>query len=122
MHQHGCQQQRKGEDLGRYVENILLKLRVFYQGNNGAVVEYLVGNLRVRGSRLTCAQLFSSTTPENSGGAENLAEKSDPDSTKFFCYMYEYSLRNPVWVAEITLRLVIVQIHYDFFGPQMALA
>ncbi len=47
---------------------------------------------------------FASTPPENSGGAENLAEKSGPDSKKFFCYMYEYSLRHPVWVAEINVR------------------
>jgi hypothetical protein len=47
--------------------------------------------------------MFSSTPPENSGGAENLAEKAGPDSQKFFCYMYEYSLQHPAWVAEINV-------------------
>jgi hypothetical protein len=47
---------------------------------------------------------FSRTPPENSGGAENLAEKSGPDAKFFFCYMYEYSLRHQVWVPEINVR------------------
>ncbi len=47
---------------------------------------------------------FSRTSPENSGGAENLTEKSGPDGKIFFCYMYEYSLRHQVWVPEINVR------------------
>jgi hypothetical protein len=39
MHQHGCQQQQKGEDLGRYVENKLLKLRVLYQRIGGTEIQ-----------------------------------------------------------------------------------
>jgi hypothetical protein len=39
----------------------LLKL-VYVQGNSGPLVEYWVGNLRIGGSRPTCAQLFFQNT------------------------------------------------------------
>jgi hypothetical protein len=47
---------------------------------------------------------FSKTPPENSGGAENSAEISGTNDKKFFCYMYESSLRHPVWVPEINVK------------------
>ncbi len=46
---------------------------------------------------------FSSTQPEKSGGTKNFAEKSGTGNKKFFCYMQDYSLRHPVWVAEINV-------------------
>jgi hypothetical protein len=67
------------------------------------VVEYMVGNLKSGGSRLPCAKIFFGTAPENSGGTENSAENSGPNGRIFFCYMYEFSLRHPVWVAEINI-------------------
>jgi hypothetical protein len=47
---------------------------------------------------------FSKISPENSGGAENSAEISGTDGINFFCYMYESSLRHPVWVPEINVK------------------
>jgi hypothetical protein len=64
------------------------------------VVEYLLLNLKVKGSRPPCANYFSVAPPENSGGAENSLEKSGPDAKNFFCSMYEMSQRHPVRVAE----------------------
>ncbi len=53
------------------------------------MLEYLVGDLKIEGSRPTCAQCFSVTPPENSGGAENSAELSGTNGIHFFCSMYE---------------------------------
>jgi hypothetical protein len=47
---------------------------------------------------------FSKTSPENSDGAENSAEISGTNGINFFCYMYESSLRHPVWVPEINVK------------------
>ncbi len=47
---------------------------------------------------------FSKTSPENSGGAENSAEISGTNGINFFCYMYESSLRHPVWVQKINVK------------------
>jgi hypothetical protein len=69
------------------------------QGCSGAVVEYLLPNLNVEGSRPPCAQILV-TPPENSGGAENSTENSGSHVKNFFCSMYEMSQRHPVWVAE----------------------
>ncbi len=49
-------------------------------------------------------KFFSKTPPENSGGAENSAETSGTNGINFFCYMYESSLRHPVWVPEINVK------------------
>ncbi len=49
------------------------------QGRSGALVECLVGVL----TQLV-QKCFSSTLPENSGDAENSAEKWAPDGRKFF--------------------------------------
>jgi hypothetical protein len=48
---------------------------------------------------------FTKTSPENSGGAENSAEISGTNGINFFCYMYESSLRHPVWVPEINVKV-----------------
>jgi hypothetical protein len=58
----------------------------------------------VGGSRPACAQVFFKTPPENSSGAENSAEISGTNGINFFCYMYESSLRHPVWVPEINVK------------------
>jgi hypothetical protein len=69
----------------------------------------LVAHLRVEGSRPASAN-FSGTPPENSGGAENAAEKNSGTISKnFTCYMYELSLRHLVWAGEFTSRFVRVQ-------------
>jgi hypothetical protein len=47
---------------------------------------------------------FSKTSPENSAGVENSAEISGTNGINFFCYMYESSLRHPVWVPEINVK------------------
>jgi hypothetical protein len=49
-------------------------------------------------------KFFSKTPPENSGGAENSTETSGTNGINFFCYMYESSLRHPVWVPEINVK------------------
>ncbi len=87
--------------------------------------EFLVSNLKVGGSRPACAQIFFQNIAgkfrwrwklsrnfrhkwhkllENSGGAENSAEISGTNGISFFCYMYESSLRHPVWVPEINVK------------------
>jgi hypothetical protein len=68
------------------------------------VEEYLVCNLKVGGSRPAVLKLFSKTPPENSGGPENSAETAGTSGINFFCYMYESSLRHPVWVPEINVK------------------
>jgi hypothetical protein len=73
------------------------------QGNCSAVVEYLISNVKVGGSRPTCAQRFFRTPLENSGGTEKSAENSGQHARIYFCYMYELSQRHPVWVAEINV-------------------
>ena len=68
---------------------------------SGAVLEYLLPNLKVEGLRPPCAQiLFRYTATENSGGAENSTGNSGPHAKNFFCSMYEMIQRHPVWVAE----------------------
>jgi hypothetical protein len=57
------------------------------------MVEYLLPNLKVEGSR---PPSFSVTLLENSGGTEN----SGPHAKNFFCSMYEMSQRHQVWAAE----------------------
>jgi hypothetical protein len=46
-------------------------IALFTQKCSGAVVEYLVHNLKVEGSRPSVLKYFAVTLPENSGGAEN---------------------------------------------------
>ncbi len=61
---------------------------------------------------------FSKTSPENSGGAENSAEITRTNGINFFCYMYESSLRHPVWVPEINVKACnsVEQQNVDFKG------
>jgi hypothetical protein len=66
-----CQQQRNGEDLGSNVENIVLKLKVYNKE---------ISNVKVGGSRPTCAQRFFRTPLENSGGTEKSAENVRTES------------------------------------------
>jgi hypothetical protein len=47
---------------------------------------------------------YSKTSLENSGGAEKSAEISGTNGKNFFCYMFESSLRHPVWVLEINIK------------------
>jgi hypothetical protein len=49
---------------------------------SGAMVEYLLHNLKVEDSRPACENIFSVTPPENSGGAENSAENSGTNGKK----------------------------------------
>jgi hypothetical protein len=74
------------------------------QGCSGAVVKYLLPNLKVESSRHPVLKYFSVTRPENSGGAENSTENSGQHAKNFFCSMYESSLRHPVWVPEINVK------------------
>ncbi len=70
------------------------------QGCSGAVVEYLVHNLKVEDRAPPVLKYFAVTPLETSGGAENSTENSGPHAKYFFCSMYEMSQRHPVWVAE----------------------
>jgi hypothetical protein len=74
------------------------------QGSSGAVVEYLLPNLKVEGLAHPVLKYFSVTPPENSGGTENSTENSGPHAKNFFCSMYESSLRHQVWVPEINVK------------------
>ncbi len=78
-------------------------LKQLRSGISGALVQYHDSNVKVGGSRPTCAQTFFCTPPENSGGTENSAENSGSHAKFFFCSMYELSQRHPVWVAEINV-------------------
>ncbi len=64
------------------------------------MVEYLLRNLKVKGSLHSVLNYFSVAPLENSGGAENSTEKSGPHARNFFYSMYEMSQQHPVWVAE----------------------
>ncbi len=66
--------------------------------------EYLVCNLKFGGSRPACAQVFFQNATGKFGGAENSMETSGTNGINFFCYMYESSLRHPVWVLEINVK------------------
>jgi hypothetical protein len=46
---------------------------------------------------------FSGAPPENSGGAENAAKNSGTNGKNFFCYIFDMSMRHPVWAAEINV-------------------
>jgi hypothetical protein len=70
------------------------------QGCRGAVVEYLLPILKPT----LCSNTFP-CLPENSGGVENSTENSGPHAKNFFCSMYESSLRHPVLVLEINVKL-----------------
>jgi hypothetical protein len=72
-------------------------IALFTQGCSGAMVEYLLHYLKVRGLHPACAQIFFRYTV-----AENSTENSGP-RLNFFCYMYESSQLHPVWVAEINV-------------------
>jgi hypothetical protein len=64
----------------------------YIQGCSGAMVEYLLHNLKVEGSRYTAGKLR---------WGRKLNRKSGPHAKFFCCYMYELSQWHPVWVAEI---------------------
>ncbi len=66
------------------------------------MVEYLVHNLKVKGSRQPILKYFSATPPENSGSSENLTENSGPHARFFFIYGRIESA-DPVWEAEINI-------------------
>ncbi len=68
------------------------------------MVENWVGNLRIGGSRPTCAQMFFQNTAGKFRWPGKFSRKIRPRWQIFFCYMYEYSLRHQVWVPEINVR------------------
>jgi hypothetical protein len=67
---------------------------------SGAVLEYLLPNLKVEGSRQPCAQILFRYTAEKFRLHRNSAKNSGPHAKNFFCSMYEMSQQHPVWVAE----------------------
>jgi hypothetical protein len=73
------------------------------QGCTGAMVEYLLPNLRVKGSPPACGQLFFRYSAGKFRWRRKLNRKFRPTCHNFFCYIYELSQRHPVWVAEINL-------------------
>jgi hypothetical protein len=75
-------------------------LAFYIQGCSGAVVEHLVHNLKVGGSRPPCAQLLFRYTTGKFRWRIKLNRKIRPTWQKLFCSMYEMSQRHPVWVAE----------------------
>jgi hypothetical protein len=74
------------------------------QGCSGAVVEYLLPNLKVEGSRPPCAQILFRYTAGKFRWRRKLNRKFRPTCQKLFCSMYESSLRHPVWVPEINVK------------------
>ena len=70
------------------------------QGCSGAVVEYLLPNLKVGGSCLPCAQTLFHYTAGKFRWRRKLHRKIRPTCQNFFSSMYEMSQRHPVWVAE----------------------
>ncbi len=64
------------------------------------MVEYLLPNLKVEGSRPPCAQILFRYTAGKFRWRRNSKENSGPHAKNFFCSMYEMSQRHPVWVAE----------------------
>jgi hypothetical protein len=68
------------------------------------MVEYMLHNLKVQGSRPAC--MCSNTfcyTPGKFRWRRKLTRKFRPTCQNFFCYMNELSQRHPVWVAEINV-------------------
>jgi hypothetical protein len=78
------------------------------QGCSGAVVEYLLLNLKVECSRPHCAQILFCYTAENSGGAENSTESSGLHAKNFFalCTNLVYDIRSGY--RKLTSSLVTV--------------
>jgi hypothetical protein len=72
------------------------------------LVEYLLGNLMVVGSRSTCTQVFS-VHRRKIPVARKTHQKVQSHIAEFFfaCYMYELSLLHPVWVAEINVTACV---------------
>jgi hypothetical protein len=77
--------------------------QLFTEGGSGKLLEHLFGDLKLEGSRQTCAQCFSVTPPDNSGGAENSAEVSGTNGIHFFALCTKFNLQQPVWVAGINV-------------------
>jgi hypothetical protein len=69
------------------------------QGGSGEMVEYLLPNLKVEGSRPPCAQILFRYSARKLW-CRKLNRKFRPTCQKLFCSMYEMSQRHPVWVAE----------------------
>jgi hypothetical protein len=67
------------------------------------MVEYLLLNLKMEGSRPACAQILFRYTAGKFRWRRKLNRKCRPTCQNFFCYMYELSQRHPVWVAEINV-------------------
>jgi hypothetical protein len=85
--------------------NTMNVIAIGTQGCSGAVVEYLLPNLKVKGSYPPCAQILFRYTAGKFRGAENSTENHAHMPKTFFCSMYESSLRHPVWVPEIKVKL-----------------
>ncbi len=70
--------------------------------HKGAVVEYLLPNLKVEGSHPACAQILFRYTAGKFQWRSKLNRKFRPTCQKLFLLysMYEMSQRHPVWVAE----------------------
>ncbi len=74
------------------------------QGCSGAVVKYLLPNLKVEGTRPPCAQILFRYTAGKFRRCRKLNRKFRPTCQKLFCSMYEMSQRYPVWVVENHVR------------------
>ncbi len=64
------------------------------------MVEYLLPNLKVEGSRPPCAQILFRNNAGKFRWRRKLNRKFRPTCQKLFCSMYEMSQRHLVWVAE----------------------
>jgi hypothetical protein len=90
---------RNGRKIPR--RNTMNAIALSTQGGSGAMVEYLLPNLKVEGcSRPPCAQIFFRYTAGKFRWRRKLNRKFRPKCQKLFCSIYEMSQRHPVWVAE----------------------
>jgi hypothetical protein len=75
--------------------------RFLTQGNSSALVEYQVGNPKVKGLNKS----FSGRPPENYGGAENSSENSGPTWQKIFFASWRGFLSASPCLSRGNLRL-----------------
>jgi hypothetical protein len=86
-------------ELGKIMDASNDKANKNQQGSSGAFVEYLVCNLKVT----ACIQIFFLYTAGKFQWDGKRSRNSGIYGKNFFCFMYEFSLRHPVWVAKINV-------------------
>jgi hypothetical protein len=79
-------------------------IAIYPQGSSGEMIEYLLHNLKVEGSRPAFAQIFFPLHPWKIPVALKTQQKIQAQmAKKSFCSIYKSCLRHSIWVPEINI-------------------